>query len=70
MAAFDRPSAIKHLTLISDSAESPCPQLVAITPVAELLYKSWMGRRPIELGSSLGRDGALIDQEDLGEIVA
>jgi alpha,alpha-trehalase len=31
MAAFDRLSAIKHLTLISDSAESPYPPLVAIT---------------------------------------
>ena len=35
---------------------------VAVTPVAELLDESWVGWRPIELGSSLGRDGALIEQ--------
>ncbi|MFZ1114625.1 MAG: hypothetical protein WAN44_02230 [Propionibacteriaceae bacterium] len=29
-----------------------------------------MRRRPIELGSSLDRDGALIEQQDFGEIFA
>jgi hypothetical protein len=44
--------------------------LVAVAPVAEFLDKSWVGRRPVELISSLGRDGALIEQQDFGEIVA
>src|SRR4051794_29980588 len=43
---------------------------VAVAPLAELFGESWMGRTPIELGSSLGRVGALIEQEDLGEVVA
>jgi hypothetical protein len=43
---------------------------VAITPVAELLDKSWVGRRPIELGSSIGRDGPLIEQQDFGKVLA
>jgi hypothetical protein len=38
--------------------------------VAELVDECWMGRMPAELGSSLGRVGALIEQEDFGEIVA
>jgi hypothetical protein len=42
----------------------------AVTPVAEFLDESWAGWRPIELGSSLGRGGALIEQEDFGEVIA
>jgi hypothetical protein len=38
--------------------------------VAELVEKGWMRRIPAELGSSLGRVNVLIEQEDLGEIVA
>jgi hypothetical protein len=38
--------------------------------VAEFLDKSWVGRRPIELGSSLGRVGALIEQQDFGKVLA
>jgi hypothetical protein len=35
---------------------------VAVAPIAELLDESWVGWGPIELGSSLGRGGALIEQ--------
>jgi hypothetical protein len=38
--------------------------------VAEFFDKSWVGRRPIEFGSSLGSDGALIEQQDFGQVVA
>ena len=31
-----------------------CP-LIAVTPVAEFLDKSWVGRRPIEFGSVVNR---------------
>jgi hypothetical protein len=37
--------------------------------VAEVLDKSWVGWRPIGLGSGLGRGHALIDQENFGEVV-
>ena len=52
------------------TAESPYPPDSCGNPVAEFLDMFWVGRRPIELGSSLGRNGALIEQEDFGEIVA
>jgi len=38
--------------------------------VAELLDESRTGRTPTELASRLGRIGALVEQEDFGEIVA
>ena len=38
--------------------------------MAELLDESRTGRTPIEVGSRLGRVGALVEQEDFGEIVA
>jgi hypothetical protein len=44
--------------------------LVAVASVAEFLDESWVGWRPIELGSSLGRDGALVEEEDFSEVVA
>ena len=47
--------------MITDAGVALSP-LVAVTPVAELLDESWVGWRPIELGSSLGRGGALIEQ--------
>jgi hypothetical protein len=43
---------------------------VAVTPVAELLDQSGMGWMPIELSSSLGSGRALIEQQDLGEVLA
>src|SRR6185503_12753668 len=42
----------------------------AVGPVAELLDESRTGWAPIEVGSRLGRVGALVEQEDFGEIVA
>jgi hypothetical protein len=53
--------------LVAESLDRP---LVAVTAVAELVDQCWMGRGPVELGSGLHRVGALIEQEDLGEIVA
>src|SRR4051812_26794688 len=41
-----------------------------IASLQELVDQPRVGRMPIELGSSLRRVGALIEQEDLGEIVA
>src|SRR4051794_6088129 len=43
---------------------------IAVTPVAELVDEPRMGRRPIELASGPGGAGALIEQEDFGEVVA
>src|SRR5436190_6550682 len=40
---------------------------VAVTAAAEFVDESRMGRRPIELGPSLGRVRPLIEQQDLGE---
>src|SRR6266702_1548233 len=42
----------------------------AVAPVAELVGKRWMGRMPAELGPGPGRVGALVEQQDLGEVVA
>src|SRR5260370_4326833 len=43
---------------------------VAVAPPADLFGKSRMGRTPIELGPSLGRVEALVEQEYLREVVA
>src|SRR5207249_9922699 len=42
----------------------------AVTAVAELVGQGWMGRGPAEFGSGPGRVGTLIEQQDLGEVVA
>ena len=44
--------------------------LPAVAALAEFLDESWVGRGPVELGASFGRGGALIEQEDFGEVVA
>src|SRR3954454_16823551 len=43
---------------------------LAVAPVPELVDESRMGRVPIELGASPGRVYALIEQENLSEVVA
>jgi hypothetical protein len=48
--------------MITDGGVASIGPLVAVTPVAKLLDESWVGWRPIKLGSSLGRDGSLIEQ--------
>ena len=44
--------------------------LLTVTAVAELVGERWMGRMPAELGPGPGRVRALIEQQDLGEVVA
>src|SRR5215207_2701801 len=43
---------------------------VAVTAVAKLVDKAVMGGSPVELVSGLCRISALVEQQDLGEIVA
>jgi hypothetical protein len=43
-------------------SKSGGPHPTCVTPVAELVDQSWMGRGPIKLVSSLGRECALIEQ--------
>jgi hypothetical protein len=43
---------------------------LAVAPVAQLIDESRMGRMPVELGPRLGCVGALIEQQDFGEVFA
>ncbi len=52
-----------------DQRRSGGLHLMFVASVAELVDQSWMGRRPIELVPSLGRECALIEQEDSGEVL-
>jgi hypothetical protein len=42
----------------------------SVAPVPELVGQRGMGRMPSELGSGFGGVGALVEQEDFGEVVA
>lgn len=44
--------------------------LLTVAAVAELVGERRMGRMPAELGPGPGRVGALVEQQDFGEVVA
>src|SRR4051794_3997485 len=65
------PAAAGFIVISSASSRrSSVRRLLPVAPAAELVHKSRPRRVPVELGSSLGRVGALIGQQDFGEVVA
>src|SRR5690348_2552904 len=55
---------------LRSAAESSVWSSGAVAAVAEFLDERRVRRLPVQIRSGLGRDRALVEQEDLGEVVA
>jgi hypothetical protein len=63
-------SLLDRCDLGVDSRSLAGRHLTGVGTMAEFVGEPWVGWLPVELGPSLGRLGALIEQQDCGEIVA